>query len=153
MVRSIAARSLSSTLRTVGCWPICPISRWPDRGVGHERLHPKFAQGVGHFLHFGGAALAMDRHALQIVGHDLGPIEPGIIISHRYRDLIDDAGARGGKKALQRERLDAFDHDAAHRLDRCRGADLDTGDAGTHASAARIGATAVLAGPASSKGV
>ena len=30
-----------------------------DRGVCHQRLDPELAQGFGHFLHFGGAPLAV----------------------------------------------------------------------------------------------
>src|SRR6185437_7197612 len=50
-----------------------------DRG-GHQRLDVKLAQGRRDFFHLGGAALAMARHAFEIVGNDLRPIEAGIIV-------------------------------------------------------------------------
>ena len=37
-----------------------------DRGVCHQRFDPEFTQGFGHFLHFSGAPLAMDRHPFQL---------------------------------------------------------------------------------------
>jgi hypothetical protein len=135
----MAARSLSRTLRTV-CLLLADFAHFAlalDRRVCHQWLDAELAQGFGHFLHFGGAPLAVDRHPFQVVRHDPCPIEPGIIVAHRCGDLIDDTGARRRQKALERERLDALDHHAAHHFDRRRGADLCAGDAGAHAEASK----------------
>src|SRR5437588_9929495 len=92
-----------------------------DGRIRHQRLDAKLPQRFGHFLHFGGTALAMDGHAFQIVRDDLCPIEAGVIIAHRYGDFTDYAGARSGEETLQRQRFDALDHHAANHFDRrCR---------------------------------
>ena len=78
----------------------------------------------------------MARHTFEVVGHHLAPIETRIIVLDRSRDLVDDAGARRGEKTFQRQRLDAFDHDAAHHLDGGRRTDLAAGDADSHAERA-----------------
>jgi hypothetical protein len=48
-----------------------------DRGRRHQRLDAELAQRLGDLFHFGGAALAVVGHALEIVRHDLSPIEAG----------------------------------------------------------------------------
>ena len=112
-----------------------------DRGHGHQRLDAKFAQRIGDFFHFGGAALAMARHALKVVGNDLRPIEPRVIVLYRDRDIVDYTGARRREEAFQRQRLNALDHDAAHHLDGGGGADFAAGDVHAHAERAKLGAT------------
>ena len=102
-----------------------------DRG-GHQRLDAELAQRRRNFFHFGGAAFAVARHAFKIVGNDLRPIEAGIVILQGSRDFVDHAGARGGEKAFERQRLHAFHDHAAYHFDRRGGADVRPGDAGAH---------------------
>ncbi|HZR61655.1 MAG TPA: hypothetical protein VFA80_11975 [Xanthobacteraceae bacterium] len=103
-----------------------------DRRHGHDRLDAELAQGIGAFFHFSGAALAVARHALQVVGHHLRPIQAGIVVLHRGGDFVDHAGARRRQKTFQGQRLDALDHDAAHHLDGGGGADLGARNGGAH---------------------
>jgi len=50
-----------------------------------------------------------------------------------FSELATYAGARGGQKALERQRLDPLHDYAAYHLDRRRGADFGPGDGGAHA--------------------
>src|SRR5215471_10476010 len=44
-------------------------------GARHMWIDAELAQGIGHFLHLGGAPDAVIGHALEVVGDDLAPIE------------------------------------------------------------------------------
>src|SRR5262249_38784699 len=65
--------------------------------VRHMWVDAELAQGIGHFLHLGGAAGAVIGHALEVVGDDLLPIEAGKALRQRGDDLRLDAGAGGGE--------------------------------------------------------
>src|SRR3569832_2855217 len=81
----------------------------PDRALGHGRSDAEFTQGDAGFFHLGGATLAVAGHALDVVVCDFAEIERRVIVLHRPRDLVDEAGALGGKEAFERERLQALD--------------------------------------------
>src|SRR5262245_23917260 len=100
----------------------------PYGGARHMWVDPELAQGIGHFLHLGGAAGAVIGHALEVVGDDLLPIEARKALRQRGKDLRLDPGAGGGEEALGGQRLHDLDHHAAHHLDGRRLADLRAGD-------------------------
>jgi hypothetical protein len=94
----------------------------------------------------------VSRHPFQVVGDDLCPIEPGIIVAHRCSDFINDAGSRGCQKALEREHFDALITLRTILIDAAAPISVPAMLARIP-SPAGVGATAWLCGPAMSIGV
>jgi hypothetical protein len=123
------------------------------RRQSHQRRDAELAQRVGNLFHFGRAALAVARHALEIVGHELRPIEAAIVVLHRGGDFVDHSGARGGEEAFERQRFEPLMMTPRTIL---MAAAAPTSVPATLAcipSAASVGAIGCACGPPSSIGV
>jgi hypothetical protein len=100
---------------------------------GHQWLDAGRAKRLDDFLHLAGPAFTVLEHPSHHVIGNRSPVHTGVGLGERVVHAIRGTVLAGGKRALQQQRLQTFDDDAAAHLGGSGGASGAVHDLETHA--------------------
>src|SRR5262245_1765418 len=107
---------LAGRLRTKSAHPFLHIGY----RLGEFAVETQAVERSCALAHFGGAAPAVPGCSLELVSGKIGKAEAGIGAAERFQYVVQASRRFGGKQGLDRDRLEAFDEEAADHLDRRR---------------------------------